>query len=145
MKKQENKLNDMPMQGTVDRCKAATLVMFFEQGDERVKSVSELTRLTVDALVEILVKCSAIEEVTDTAEATRILSKISYGRSYLHADRYASAALKNMQRDAEADFDILPKQRGRNPKWTDQDTQRSMNIIAQQLQRRGLTVPDKEE
>lgn len=148
MRRRENKLNDMPMQGTVDRCKAATLVQFFEREDERIKSVSELTRLTVDTLVEILVKCNLVEEITDTAAATRILSKISYGRAYLSANRYASAALRNMELDDKEEiieFGPIPKSRGRQGDWTERDTQRSMNIIAEQLKQRGTPLPNKEE
>lgn len=121
------KQNDMLAQGTVDRCKMATLLLFFEQGDNRVRSLSNLTRLIVESFEELLVEKLGIERVTDTAEATRILKRISYGSAFLEADRYASAALKNMQLDAEADtedFGPLPKHRGRKPQWSTADDAR---------------------
>jgi hypothetical protein len=119
------KKNDMLAQGTVDRCKMATLAIFFEQGDNRIRSISQLTRLAIETLEELLVEKLGIERITDTAEATRILKRLSYGSAFLESNKYASAALKNMNSDAENfEFNPLPQARGRKPKWSSDDEER---------------------
>ena len=115
----------MPAQGEVNRCHAATIVEFLEERtDNRVHGIGHLTRLTFETLALLVVKYAGAREITNTAEATAILQKISYGTAFLQADKYASAALKNMQLDAEADteeFIPIPKGRGRKPHWDETD------------------------
>jgi len=128
--------NAMLAQGTVDRCKMATLAIFFEQGDNRVRSISQLTRLAIETLEQLLVEKLGVERITDTAEATRLLKRLSYGKAFLESDRYASAALKNMNVDAETDtqeFEELPKPRGRQPNWSEADASRMREVAERAL------------
>ena len=118
-----------------------TLREFLESQGADIRSISELTRLSLETLAIIAVNKFGVEEQTNTSSATKNLQRLTYGKALLNNRRYGAGHLKNLQNEASEDaiqFDSgitgLPKGRGRPPKWDESDDERLRKVAKATLE-----------
>jgi hypothetical protein len=126
------KKTDAVVYSTLERTKLARAAVYIQGAGVHLKSISELVRIIVDTFDNWLDK-SGVPPIETTHEASAILQHM-FNASLNPGDRRKKVLLENLQQDEELDFDPLPKPRGRQPNWTENDDKRLQNAANKALE-----------
>lgn len=80
-------LADASIQVRVSRKTLATLAMYFHSRGDPARTKSELVRMALEGLKELLIRDKLVEEVLDSEEATNALENAGLGRLSVGMDR----------------------------------------------------------